>query len=195
MRASVALLALVAPPALAEVPAAKPSPASLAAQLADVLNDGPTLAAASRQDFAPMLAEMRSGTAIRKLLEPNQAYRTEVLRDPAKVDAAIKRIGGMQAAVIEGLLADFNGEVRAATIDVYAASFSEAEMRDILAFYKSPGGRALVERMAAVRQSVRANVRARLTPRISAALQALSPVIEAEMRALLPAPDSGKAGQ
>ena len=92
----------------------------------------------------------------------------------AKVDAAT--LAEMRAE-FERTLKAFTGEIMKDAPDVYAHHFSAQELRDMVAFYKSPSGSKALHEMP----KVMADVGTRMGPR----LQTLQSDLDQRMRAIL----------
>ena len=92
----------------------------------------------------------------------------------AKVDAAT--LTEMRAE-FERTLSAFTGEIVKDAPEVYARHFSTQELRDMVAFYKSPSGAKALHEMP----KVMADVGSRMAPR----LQTLQSDLDQRMRAIL----------
>lgn len=92
----------------------------------------------------------------------------------AKVDAAT--LSEMRVE-FERTLKTFAGEMMKDAPDVYARHFSAQELRDMVAFYKSPSGTKALHEMP----KVMADVGTRMAPR----LQSLQSDLDGRMRAIL----------
>lgn len=56
----------------------------------------------------------------------------------------------IMAAAVDEELVRWNAEITQINIGIYAARFTDAELSDMLTFYQSPGGRALVAQTPAI---------------------------------------------
>ncbi|MBU3077717.1 DUF2059 domain-containing protein [Sphingomonas quercus] len=191
-------LALVcAVPALAQTPAAAP-----AARPAD-----PATAALARELVATMglrqtmqatmdrtLADLRAGNAISAQLDRNANIRLERAKNPQAWDAAIGRIGAKQAAMMQKVLTDMQPEIEARSIQIYANNFTAAELRELLAFYRTPLGKKITSRLPEISAETTRWVQQEIPRRIAPAMQALAPEIQKELAPLLPKPPQQPAG-
>jgi len=103
-----------------------------------------------------------------------QIWPTIAQQLSAKVDAAT--IAEIRAE-FERSLTDFTGEVMKDAPETYARHFTAQELRDMVAFYKSPSGAKALHEMP----KVMTDVGARLAPR----LQTLQTGFDARMQAIL----------
>jgi uncharacterized protein len=104
----------------------------------------------------------------------NQIWPTIEQQLGAKVDAAT--LAEIRTE-FEGSLKAFTGEVMKDAPDVYARHFSAQELRDMVAFYKSPTGLKALHEMP----KVMADVGGRMAPR----MQALQTDLDQRMAAIL----------
>ena len=104
----------------------------------------------------------------------NQIWPTIEAQLGAKVDAAT--LAEIRTE-FEGSLKAFTGEVMKDAPDVYARHFSAQELRDMVAFYKSPTGSKALHEMP----KVMAAVGGRMAPR----MQALQTDLDQRMGAIL----------
>lgn len=186
-----AVLLAAAAPALAQTAAAPATPAvatlspeseGLARQLVAMLN-------VREQMLAPvqnMEEQMRSGTLLSRQADINPAMRLERAKDPAKWDAAFKRIGAMQADALRQLMTDVTPQVEAQVIDSYARHFTPDQLRGLIAFYETPLGQSVIKTMPVIAADGANFMQTTVTPRMQETLQTLRPQIEAETRKLLP---------
>jgi hypothetical protein len=104
----------------------------------------------------------------------NQIWPTIEQQLGAKVDAAT--LAEIRTEFERSLKA-FTGEVMKDAPEVYARHFSAQELRDMVAFYKSPSGSKALHEMP----KVMADVGSRMAPR----MQALQSDLDERMRAIL----------
>ncbi len=186
-----ALIAVaIAAPATAQAPApavppavaASPESEDLARQLVAMLN-------VREQMLAPvqnMEEQMRSGVTLSRQADANPAMRMERAKDPAKWDAAFKRIGAMQADALRGLMTDIAPQVETQVIDSYSRHFTAEQLRGLIAFYETPLGQTVVRNMPVIAADGASFMQQVVMPRMQETLQQLRPQIEAETRNLLP---------
>jgi hypothetical protein len=132
------------------------------------------------------LKAMRNGDAVRAMLSQNPRFQQEQAKNQPAFNAALARIGAIQADAVGPIQREMMTASRAALIDGYAANFTAAELNAIAAFYKSPAGAKLLARQPAIGQEVNRQMQAKFGPRIQAAEKAAGPKIEAELRKLFP---------
>jgi hypothetical protein len=186
-----ALIAVAtAAPATAQAPApavppavvASPESEDLARQLVAMLN-------VREQMLAPvqnMEEQMRSGVTLSRQADANPAMRMERAKDPAKWDAAFKRIGAMQADALRGLMTDIAPQVETQVIDSYSRHFTAEQLRGLIAFYETPLGQTVVKNMPVIAADGASFMQQVVMPRMQETLQQLRPQIESETRKLLP---------
>lgn len=136
--------------------------------------------------MAPSLAAMRAGTAISHMLDANPEIRMERAKNPAAWDAALRKIGEMQATLTEQTITDIEPEMEAMTVRTYAANFSVAELREIIAFYRKPIGQKIITRMPAVMSSAMQFVQEEIPKRMVPKMAAMQPEIQKTLAPLLP---------
>lgn len=132
------------------------------------------------------LKAMRNGDAVRAMLGQNPRFKQEAAKNQPAFNAALARIGAMQADAVGPIQREMMTASRAALIDGYAANFTVAELNAIAAFYKSPAGAKLLARQPAIGMEVNRQMQAKFGPRIVAAEKAVGPKIEAELKKLFP---------
>ena len=122
------------------------------------------------------LSAIMTGDTITQLTAAmaNQIWPSIEQQLGAKVDAAT--LAEIRAE-FEGSLKAFTAEVMKDAPEVYARHFSAQELRDMVAFYKSPTGSKALHEMP----KVMADVGGRMAPR----MQALQTDLDQRMRAIL----------
>ena len=122
------------------------------------------------------LSAIMTGDTITQLTAAmaNQIWPTIEQQLSAKVDAAT--LAEIRTE-FEGSLKAFTAEVMKDAPDVYAHHFSAQELRDMVAFYKSPTGSKALHEMP----KVMADVGGRMAPR----MQTLQTDLDQRMRAIL----------
>ena len=177
-----ALAAQTPAAAQAEAPALDPAQVAAARQLVQLLD----VAAVMGGGLAEMESELRSGARLSASLDQNPAIRMERAKNPQAWDAAIKRIGAMQADAVRALIEDLTPQVVEATIAIYARNFTVGDLEALIAFYQTPVGTRLRDRMPAINaESVRL-VQTKVMPRVAEKMQSLQPKVQAELAPLMP---------
>jgi hypothetical protein len=125
---AVLILCALAAPAFAQAPAKQPSPEQVALARAVLDFTG------ARQSFDGVLIKLLSDAR-------NTILRTRPALE-ADLDPALLTIGGK--------LKDADQELVNSIAVVYAQKFSEAELKEIAAFYQSPTGKKMVTEMPGV---------------------------------------------
>lgn len=177
-------------PAMAEVPAAKaaaeaaPSPQKLAlakevVSLLDLKNQ-------MMQPLVRMQNQMRSGAAVSQQFDSNPAMRLERSKEPAKWDAAAKRIGAIQAGALQRIFDDVSPKVEQQSVESYARHFTEEDLRGLAEFYRTPLGRRLAEKSGPISLDSATFVQVTVAPRIAQEMQRIQPQVQAEVQALMP---------
>ncbi len=155
-------------------------------QAATALVDLLTPPAAQKAGLDSQLQQMREGAAIRSMLRNSPQYRAEAAKNQPAFNAAIARMGAMQADALGPVMREMQPVSRQLTIEAYAREFTEAELKAITAFYSSPAGMKLRARQPAVLAGVNRQIQQRFGPRMQAAEKAIAPKLDAELRKLFP---------
>ena len=116
-------------------------------------------------------------------------------------DLATQQSGGSLTAENKATLADFQKKLlgvlepqigwdamKPALADLYAKSFTEDQMDSIIAFYKSPGGAALMEKMPGINQQANEILRTRIVALQPQVRQMFSDLQKSQQVAAPPAP-------
>lgn len=189
-RALALLLALAAPlPAVAAPPVAPavaidPSTEAAARQLFEASNVRASMHEANERT----LAQMRSGAALSAFVDSNPQMRMRRAANPQAWDAALTRLGAKQAEIMQALFAEIAPEVESRTIRLYAQTFTVADLTAITAFYRTPLGKRMIEKMPLVLSDTMSWVQTEIPRRIGPAMAALQPEIQRELAPLLAAP-------
>jgi hypothetical protein len=173
-----AALALASLPAIAQAQDATKS----ATAVVDLQNPP---ARASAQLEAQLKA-MRNGDAIRAMLGQNPRFKQEAAKNQPAFNAAMARMGAMQADTLGPIQREMLAASRQAAIAAYAREFTAAELDQIAAFYRSPAGAKLLARQPAINAEVGKAMQQKFAARVQAAEKAVGPKIEAELRKLFP---------
>ncbi len=174
---------------LAAAAHAQPTPEATraATELVDLLiPPGQAKAALDRQ-----LAQMREGAGIRAAFGQDPRFRMEAAKNQPAFNAAIARMGAMQADVLGPILTDMQAASRQLTIESYAKAFTAQELRAVIGFVRSPVGAKWIRQQPQVTAEVSRAMQQRFGPRLEAAQKTVGPRMDAEMRKLFP-PDQQK---
>ncbi|MDO6414001.1 DUF2059 domain-containing protein [Sphingomonas sp. BIUV-7] len=191
-RLAVFLLAALPLPVVAQAPAAPASaapvdPAALAA--ARELFEASNIRATMRDSNEKTIAQMRSGQALSVYVDQNPQMRMKRATNPQAWDAALARLGTKQAAIMEKLLAELQPEVEERTVRLYAQTFSTADLKAITAFYRTPLGHRMIEKMPIVLSQTMSWVQSEIPKRIGPSMAALQPEIQRELTPLMSTPN------
>lgn len=129
---------------------------------------------ASKSAKAEELLRMTQSDQMMKSMEPmvkNMLAQMDPNMPAAQRDKAVEMQGKMMA-----LVADRMAQVRPALAKVYSDTYTEEELDGILAFYKSPSGKAFLQKMPDVMQ--------RLMPVMMKMMTDLQPELKAMMQEL-----------
>lgn len=173
-------LALAALPAIAQAQA--PGATKAAAAVVDLQNP----AARANAGLEAQLKAMRNGDVIRGMLSQNPAFKQEAAKNQPAFNAAIARMGAMQADALGPIQREMLTASRQVAINAYAREFTAAELEQIAAFYRSPTGAKLLARQNAINAEVGKSMQQKFGPRVQAAEKSVGPKIEAELRKLFP---------
>lgn len=137
------------------------------------------------------LAQMRSGAAMSAMIDQNPQIKMKRATNPQAWDAALARLGAKQAAIMEKVLVDLQPEVEQRTIQLYAQTFSVADLKAITAFYRSPLGRRMIGKMPAVMSQTMSWIQTELPKRVGPAMAEMQPEIQRELAPLMSTPNAG----
>jgi hypothetical protein len=184
-RSLITTAALAAGVALAApAPAQAPDPAAVRAATAVVdLNNPPARAKAG---LDRQIAEMRRGNAIRAMFQQNPRFQAEAAKNTPAFNAAIARMGAIQADAVGPVMAEMQAASRQIAIESYARAFSVAELEQLATFFRSPVGQKLIAQQQPITQQVGTQVAQRFGPRMEAAQRNVGPKLEAELKKLFP---------
>lgn len=177
-------IALMAAALAAPVQAQAPSAEATRAATAVVDIQAPL--ARSQAAVEAQLKEMRSGAAIRAMGSRDPRFKAEAAKNSPAFNAAIARMGAIQADAVGPILREMQPASRQLAIEAYARNFTVAELEAIAAFYKSPAGSKLLQRQGAINAEVQQAMAKRFGPRMQAAEKAAAPKMQAEMQKLFP---------
>jgi hypothetical protein len=173
-------------PAAAVVDSAAIDPVAGAA--ARELFEASNIRATMRDSNEKTIAQMRSGAALSAYVDQNPQMRMKRATNPQAWDAALVRLGTKQAAIMEKLLAELEPEVEERTVRLYARIFSIADLKAITAFYRTPLGARMIEKMPLVLSQTMSWVQAEIPRRIGPAMAQLQPEIQRELAPLMATP-------
>jgi len=184
--AAAAGMALLVSPAMAQEPSAE----ALKAAAAVVDLQAPPDRARAMLDN--QLKELRSGAGIRAMLGNNPQFRMEAARNQPAFNAAIGRMGAIQADALGPILREMQPATRQTMIDSYARAYTVAELNEIAAFYRSPTGTKLRATQGATNAAANKVIQERFGPRMQAAEKGVTPRLNAELKKLMPPPSPAK---
>lgn len=179
------ILGIALATALAVLPAA--ALAQDATKSATAVVDTLNPVARSNAQLEAQLKAMRNGDAVRAMLSQNPRFREEAAKNKPAFNAALARMGAMQADALAPIQREMLTASRQAAIQLYAREFTAAELDQIAAFYRTPAGAKLLARQPAINAEVSKTMQQKFGPRVQAAEKAMAPKMEAELRKLFPA--------
>lgn len=141
-----------------------------------------------RRSVEKQIGDLRTGAALLRQLERDPRFRMARSKNPQQFDAVFKRVGAMQASAAERALVGVEPEAARAAADAYARAFTTAELRQLIAFYTTPLGRKLRERLPAITQETQAAMQSRIGPRIADEMRKIAPQMQDEIKRLAPPP-------
>jgi uncharacterized protein len=153
-----------------------------ATTVVDILNP----AARGTAQLEAQLKAMRSGDAVRAMLGQNPRFRQEAAKNTPAFNAAMARMGAMQADALAPIQREMLTASRQAAIQAYSREFTAAELDQIAAFYRTPAGAKLLARQPAINAEVSKAMQQKFGARVQAAEKAMAPRMEAELRKLFP---------
>lgn len=131
---------------------------------------------------------MRSGAVMGRQVDANPALKMQRAQNPQAWDAALKKIGGMQADILEQALKETTPQIRADAVDTYARAFTAAELKQMIELYKTPFGHKLIDRLPVVASVALRRAQVQIDQRMAPHMKALQPEIQKELQPLLPKP-------
>jgi hypothetical protein len=179
-------LAAAVAAALVSAPALAQDATAAATQLVDLIAPQ----AVATRSLEAQLAEMRKGATIRQMFAGNQRFQMEAAKNTPAFNAALARMGAIQADAVGPVLREMIPATRAASIAAYAKAFTPAELNAIAAFYRTPAGAKFLRTQPQVQMEVQRSVGQKFGPRLEAAQKTAGPKLEAELKALFP-PQTG----
>ncbi len=178
----IAAVALAATLATLPVAASAQTATKSAAAVVDILNP----AARASAQLEAQLKAMRNGDAMRAMLSQNPRFREEAAKNKPAFNAALARMGAIQADALGPIQREMLTASRQVAIAAYARDFTAAELDQIAAFYRSPTGAKLLARQPAINAEVSKAMQQKYAARVQAAEKAVAPKLEAELRKLFP---------
>ncbi|MFN3370235.1 MAG: DUF2059 domain-containing protein [Sphingomonadaceae bacterium] len=178
---------------LLAVPTLAQAPAEATVKAATTVVDLANPPARARAGLDAQLKEMRAGAAIRAMLGNNPRFKAEAAKNQPAFNSAIARMGALQADSLGPILTEMQAASRKAMIDAYARAFTQAELEQIAAFYRTPAGQKLIARQPAISVEVSQAMARSFGPRMEAAQKSLAPKLDAELKKLFPDEAGGGA--
>lgn len=175
------LAALLAAPALAA-----PDPAALAAARALVAQID--VKGQVTKGMLAIVADMRSGGNITRLLSTQQGFAMARSKQPQKFDDVLKKVGGLQAGAAEKIVLANVGAVADAAVDSYATHYTAAEIKALAEFYKSPLGVTMARKQPLIVADINRATGQIMGAKMQAAMESVKPQIAAELKRLQPPP-------
>ncbi len=154
---------VAAPSTLAQTPDAR---RALAAEVVD-LTAGENVMNSLRQAIVPMMTEMT-----RNVGGPNRLNEKQRAIMQREMDAVMNYVMGPE----------YMGKLRIAFADAFAKVYTEAELRAIRDFYRSPAGKAMVEKTPQAIQAAMPEMRV-VMEKLSADMEARGKKLAAELEA------------
>ncbi len=176
-------LAVIAAPAMAQIPSA-PSDAAIGSATAMVEAISP--AAREKTAFDAQMANIRRGALLAQMIGNNPRVREAAQKDKAAVEAMLGRAGALQADALAPIFAQRVAAIRQGNIQAFASRFTIAELNAIAAFYKSGAGAKLLTAQPTIAAEVTRTVNAQYAPNVEAAQKAIAPRVEAEIKTMFP---------
>jgi hypothetical protein len=167
---------LLAAPAAAQAPS--PQATAAATELVDVLMP----AGQARSAVDAQVRSIREGQMVRAMIGANPQGKAELAKNAPATNAAIGRMGAIQADALGPIFTEMQAASRQAAIANYARSFSVEELRAITAFYRTPAGSKLARSQGQVMAEAGRQVQQQFGPRIEAAQKRIGPQLEAEFK-------------
>lgn len=129
-----------------------------------------------------VVAQQIESVALRQVMESDPSAQVERKKDPAKFEAKTAALQVLLATELRKLNAELAPQAYSETLNIYARTFTTAELHQIRDFYLSPLGRKLLEKQPQLIQECTA-----LNQRL--ALQKMPALIE-KVRAFIQSQDS-----
>jgi hypothetical protein len=172
MIAAVAAVGTAQPARPAAAPAARaaadPAAVAAAGQLVAILGVKPQL----QRQMADTVKQMRDGVVIRAMLAQQPGFIPAYQANQARFDPVLKKAGGIQADLAQGVINQNLDAVVRAAVQAYARQYTLAELNGLIAFYRSPAGQAMQRKQGAVGTEIGQATARLIGARIDAAMQA-----------------------
>jgi hypothetical protein len=133
------------------------------------------------------IAGMRSGAAITQMLSQQPGFEQARAAQPAKFKEVLTRVGVMQANAAQKVVTAQTPAVVNAAIQAYAKHYTAAELKGLAEFYRSPLGIAMANKQPRVAADINQATQQIMGAKIQAAMTALGPQVDAELKKLQPA--------
>lgn len=143
-------------------------------------------AAAVKAQLDTEMKALREGQGIRRRMAQSPAYQAAASRNEPKFNAAIARMGTIEADAVEPVMRDMQAANRQLRINSYVERFAVAELQEILKFLQSPTGRKLTGAQTQINADVARKLQAEFGPKVQAAQRTAGPKIQAELEKLFP---------
>jgi hypothetical protein len=189
MRALVPALAMVAAPVMAQTPAPSAEATAAATALVDLM----TPPAQAQAGVSAQIGAIRDGQMVRAMIGASPGGRAELAKNTPAMNAAIGRMGAIQANALGPIFTEMQAAQRRASIAAHARQFTVAELQALATFFRSPAGAKYVRTQPRINAEVGQQIQQQFAPRIQAAQKQVAPQLEAEMRKLFPQAGQGKA--
>ena len=138
----------------------------------------------TKRSIQPMLDEMRSGANLqRSTTALHLAYLKS--RHPEEWIAAFRRLGAIQANFTEKAFDQAAAAALSYAIEGYAREFSTEELRELIAFYRSPIGIQAREKQPIIGSGASKVLQDKMNPVIQEKSIAFYPQVEVELRKLI----------
>jgi hypothetical protein len=139
-----------------------------------------------QNQMANTVKQMRSGVVVRAMLAQQPGFVPAYQANKARFDVALQKAGAIQADVAQGVINQNLNNVVNAARDAYARQYTAAELNSLIAFYRSPAGRALQKKQGAVQSEIGLQTARLIGAKIDVAMQANGPKMRAALAALNP---------
>lgn len=178
LRATLISALMIATPVAAQTPQST----AAATQLVDLM----TPPAQSKAAVDQQIRGLREGQMVRAMLGQSPQFRTESAKNQPAFNAAIGRMGAIQAQALGPIFSEMQSSSRRIAIENYARTFSAAELQQIITFYRSPVGAKLMQQQPQVAAAISKQVQSQYAPRLDAAQKSIAPKLDAELKKLFP---------
>lgn len=119
-------------------------------------------------------------SVLRQIIESNPKSKEARDKNPERFDKIMERLQSFIGAEVRKINSELEPTVYSETIEIYARTFTESELREIQGFYASPLGQKLLEKQPELMKECIAMSQRLMVQKMPALFDRLKEVIETE---------------